>query len=388
MDVKTAFLNGKLAEDVYMSQPEGFVDAKHPNRVCKLEKSIYGLKQASRRWNLCFDEKVKEFGFSRSEDESGVYVKASGSIVSFLVLRTLEKLAYILGIRILRERSRRLIGLSQSTYLDKVMKRFSIQDSKKGDLPIQTNTKLSKTQSPSIEANIAEMSRVLYASVVGSIMYAMTCTRPHVAFALSMVSRYQGNPGKAHWTAVKNILKYLRRTRDWVLTLGGSDDLRVVGYSDVGFHTDRENILSHSGWVFTLNGGAITWKSSKQETVADSTCESEYIAASEEEKEAIWLKNFIGDLGVVSAIKEPMEIFCDNEGAVALAKEPRDHGRSRKIDRKYHFIRHRIEEGLLVVRMVSSDENPADPLMKGLCRVKHLQHARRIELKDDISFTD
>ena len=86
MDVKTAFLSGKLAEDVYMSQPDGFVDAKHPNRVCKLEKSIYGLKQASRRWNLCFDEKVKEFGFVRSEDESCIYVKASGSIVSFLVL--------------------------------------------------------------------------------------------------------------------------------------------------------------------------------------------------------------------------------------------------------------------------------------------------------------
>jgi len=218
-------------------------------------------------------------------------------------------------------------------------------------------------------------------------MYAMTCTRPDVAFALSMVSRYQANPGKAHWTAVKNILKYLRRTKDWVLTLGGSDDLRVVGYSDASFQTDRDNFRSQSGWVFTLNGGAISWKSSKQETVADSTCESEYIAASEAAKEAIWLKNFIGDLGVVPAIKEPMEIFCDSESVVALAKEPRDHGRSRHIDRKYHFIRHRIEEGLLVAKRVSSDENPADPLTKGLSRVKHLQHARSIGLKDDISFS-
>ncbi|KAI3791229.1 hypothetical protein L2E82_04923 [Cichorium intybus] len=143
MDVKTAFLNGKLTEDVYMNQPEGFVDAKYPNKVCKLEKSIYGLKQASRSWNLCFHEKVKEFGFSRSEDESCVYVKASGSIVTFLVLyvddillmgndvptlqdvkswlgkcfamKDLGKAAYILGIRILRDRKKRLIGLSQST---------------------------------------------------------------------------------------------------------------------------------------------------------------------------------------------------------------------------------------------------------------------------------
>jgi len=415
MDVKTAFLNGKLAENVYMSQPEGFVDSKLPNGVCKLEKSIYGLKQASRRWNLCFDEKVKEFGFSRSENESCVYVKASGSIVTFLVLyvddilligndiptlqdvkswlgkcfamKDLGEAAYILGIRILRDRSKRLIGLNQSTYLDKVLKRFCMENSKKGELPIQSNTKMSKTQSPSTDEEIAEMSRIPYASAVGSIMYAMTCTRPDVSFALSMVSRYQGNPGKAHWVAVKNILKYLRRTKDWVLVLGGCDTLRVTGYSDASFQTDRDNFRSQSGWVFTLNGGAVTWKSSKQDTVADSTCESEYIAVSEASKEAIWLKNFIEDLGVVPTIKEPMEIFCDNEGAVALTKEPRDHGRSRHIDRKYHFIRHKIEEGHVVVKRVSSEENPADPLTKGLSRVKHNQHARSIGLRDDVSFS-
>ena len=267
------------------------MDPKHPNRVCKLEKSIYGLKQASRRWNLCFDEKVKEFGFVRSEDESCVYVKASGSIVTFLVLyvddilligndiptlqevkswlgkcfamKDLGEASYILGIRIVRERSKRLIGLSQNTYLEKVLKRFSMENSKKGELPIQSNAKLSKTQSPSTEAEIAEMSRVPYASAVGSIMYAMTCTRPDVAFALSMVSRYQGNPGKAHWIAVKNILKYLRRTKEWFLVLGGSDDLKVRGYSDASFQTDRDNYRSQSGWVFTLNGGAVTGKSSK-----------------------------------------------------------------------------------------------------------------------------
>ena len=146
MDVKTAFLNGKLAEDVYMAQPEGFVDPKHPNRVCKLEKSIYGLKQPSHGWNLCFDEKVKEFGFIRREHELCLFVKASGSIVSFLVLyvddillignnfptleevkcwlgkcftiKDLGEVVYILGIRIVRNRCKRLIGLSQNTYLD------------------------------------------------------------------------------------------------------------------------------------------------------------------------------------------------------------------------------------------------------------------------------
>jgi len=231
------------------------------------------------------------------------------------------------------------------------------------------------------------MDRVPYASAVGSIMYAMTCTRPDVSYALSMVSRYQGNPGRPHWIAVKNILKYLRRTKDWVLTLGGSDTLRVNGYSDASFQTDRDNFRSQSGWVFLLNGGAVTWKSSKQETVADSTCESEYIAASEASKEAAWLRNFIGDLGVVPTIQEPMELFCDNEGAVALTKEPRDHGRSRHIDRKYHLIRHKVEEGHLIVKRVSSEDNPTDPFTKGLSKAKHIQHARSIGLRDDISFS-
>ncbi|KAI3509593.1 hypothetical protein L1887_24987 [Cichorium endivia] len=141
-----------------------------------------------------------------------------------------------------------------------------------------------------------------------------------------MVSLYQGNPSRAHWIAVKNILKYLRRTKNMVLVLGGSDTLRVSGYTEANFQTDRDNGWSQSGWVFLLNGGAVTWKSSKQKTVADSTCESEYIAASEASKEATWLKNFIGDHGVSPSIKEPMELFCDNEGAVSLTKEPRDHG--------------------------------------------------------------
>ncbi|KAI3689133.1 hypothetical protein L2E82_47082 [Cichorium intybus] len=390
MVVKTAFLNGKLTEDVYMNQPEGFVDAKYPNKV------------------------FKEFGFSRSEDESCVYVKASGSIVTLLVLyvddillmgndiptlqdvktwlgkcfamKDLGEAAYILGIRILRDREKRIIGLSQGTYLEKVLKRFSMETSKKGELPIQNNAKLSKTQSPSTDEEIAEMSRVPYASAVGSIMYAMTCTRPDVAFALSMVSWYQGNPGRAHWIAVKNILKYLRRTKNMVFVLGDSDTLRVEGYTDASFQTDRDSGWSQSGWVFLLNGGAVTWKSSKQETVADSTCESEYIAASEASKEAAWLKNFIGDLGVVPSIQEPLELFCANEGAVALTKEPRDHGKSRHIDRKYHYIRHRVEEGHLLVKRVSSEDNPADPLTKALSRIKHNQHARSIGLRDDISF--
>ena len=133
-------------------------------------------------------------------------------------------------------------------------------------------------------------------------MYAMPSTRPYVSFALSMVRRYQDNPGKGHYTVVKNILKYLRNTRNMFLVSGGNNELKLYGYSDASFQTDRDDSCSQSGLVFLLNGGAVTWKSSKEETVADSTCESEYIAACEAAKEATWLKNFIGDLGVVPII--------------------------------------------------------------------------------------
>ncbi|GKB12422.1 retrotransposon protein, putative, ty1-copia subclass [Tanacetum coccineum] len=236
------------------------------------------------------------------------------------------------------------------------------------------------------DEELDKMSRVPYASAIGSIMYAMTCTRPDVSFALSMVSRHQQNPGEGHWTAVKNILKYLRNTKDRFLVYGGEEELRVTGYCDASWQTDKDDSRSQSGWVFLLNGGAVTWKSSKQDTVADSTCESEYIAACEASKEAIWMKNFIGDLGVVPTVQDPIEIFCDNESAVALTKEPKDHGKSKHIERKYHFVRSKVEEGHVIVKHIRSEDNPADPFTKALAKSRHDEHARSIGLKDNIKF--
>ncbi|KAJ9560437.1 hypothetical protein OSB04_005597 [Centaurea solstitialis] len=410
MDVKTAFLDGKLTEDVYMEQPEGFIDPKNPNKVCKLLKSIYGLKQASRSWNLHFDERIKEFGFAKSEFEPCVYTKFSGSIVTFLVLyvddillignnvptlqsvkswlskcfqmKDLGEAAYILGIKIYRNRSKRFIGLSQSTYIDKILKKFRMDESKKGFIPMQHGIVLSKTQCPVSSQDQDKMKSVPYASAIGSIMYAMLCTRPDVAYSVSVTSRYQQNPGGPHWVAVKNILKYLRRTKDMFLVFGGSEDeISVNGYSDASFQTDRDDFRSQSGYVFTLNGGAISWKSSKQDTIADSTTEAEYIAAFDAAKEAVWLRNFLSDLRVVAIISRPIDIFCDNSGAVAQAKEPREHHKSRHVLRKYHLIREIIGRGDVKVCKIPTEENVADPLTKPLARVKHEAHANSIGMQ-------
>ena len=155
------------------------------------------------------------------------------------------------------------------------------------------------------------MNDVPYALAVGSIMYAMLCTRPDVSYALSVSSRYQSDPGLEHWAAVKNILKYLRRTKDLLLVFGGDEELIVNGYTDAGFMTDPDDFKSQSGYVFILNGGTVCWKSSKQNTVVDSTTEAEYVAASKALKEAVWIKQFLEDVGVVPSALDPVEIYCD-----------------------------------------------------------------------------
>ncbi|KAK1629066.1 hypothetical protein QYE76_003381 [Lolium multiflorum] len=402
MDVKTAFLNGDIEEELYMVQPKGFVDPKNADKVCKLQRSIYGLKQASRSWNRRFDKVIKDFGFIQCHGEACIYKKVSGSSVAFLILyvddilligndiellssvkgylnnsfsmKDLGEASYILGIKIYRDRSRRLIGLSQSTYLDKILKKFRMDESKKGFLPMLPGKVLSKTQGPATAEERERMSQIPYASAVGSIMYAMLCTRPDIAHAVSLTSRYQSDPGMEHWTAVKNILKYLKRTKDMFLCYGGDQELVVTSYTDASWNTDPDDSKSQSGYVFILNGAAVSWASSKQCTVAKSSTESEYIAASEASSEAVWMKRFIVELGVVPSALDPLVIYCDNMGAIANAQEPRSHKRLKHIKLRYHSIREYIEDGEVKICKVHTDLNVADPLTKALPRAKHDQH--------------
>jgi transposase InsO family protein len=409
MDVKTAFLNGNLEEDVYMTQPECFVDPKNANKVCKLQRSIYGLKQASRSWNKRFDEEVKKLNFIQSEKEPCVYKRFSGSMVVFLVLyvddillignnipelnavktslkkvfsmKDLGEAAYILGIKIYRDRSRRMLGLSQDAYIDKVLVKHKMASSKKGYLPMSHDIHLSKTQCPSNDVDRKYMEQFKYPSAVGSIMYAMLCTRPDVAYPISMTSRFQANPGMSHWTAVKNILKYLRRTKDSILVYGGDQELVVNGYTDASFQTDRDDSKSQSGFVFLLNGGAVSWKSSKQDTTADSVTEAEYLAAAEAAKESVWIKEFLTELEVVPSISGPVDLYCDNTGAIALSKEPRSHKQTRHILRRYHLIRQFVNDGWIKIKKVDGVANTADPLTKPLSRAAHELHVASMGIR-------
>ena len=188
------------------------------------------------------------------------------------------------------------------------------------------------------------MSQIPYASAIGSIMYAMICTRPDVSYALSMTSRYQANPGEGHWIAVKNILKYLRRTKDVFLVYGGEEELSIKGYTDASFQTDKDDSRSQSGFVFRL-------------------------------------KKFISELGVVPSISDAVELYCDNNGAIAQAKEPRSHQRSKHVLRRFHLIREIVDRGDVEIRKVHTDDNVADPLTKPLAQQKPDRHTESLGIR-------
>nr|GFB26384.1 putative retrotransposon protein [Tanacetum cinerariifolium] len=202
---------------------------------------------------------------------------------------------------------------------------------------------------------------VPYASVVGSIMYDVRCTRPNVAFAQNITSRFQQNSGDIHWTTVKNILKYLRNTKDMFLVYEGDfkRELGVSCYTDAGYLTDADDLKSQIRYVSVLNGGAVDWKSAKQSIFATSSAEAKYIAAFDASKEAVWVRKFISGLGVVPTIEEPISMYCDNTGAIAIANESRITKGARHFHAKVHYLQEIIEFGDIKLEKVHTYDNLA-----------------------------
>ena len=219
-----------------------------------------------------------------------------------------------------------------------------------------------------------------YAFAVRSLMFAMLCTRPDICYSVSMVSRYQSNPGPKHWQVVKHILKYLRRTRDYML-VDRCEDLIPIGYTDSNFQSDLDFIQSTSGCVSTLGGGVISWRSVKQSCIADYTMEAEYVAACEAAKDAVWLKKFLFYLGVVKMEQVPITLFCNNSGAVAQSKNPRNYKKGKHIKRKYHIIQDIIARGDIVVTKIESANNLADPFTKALPQRIFKSHLEGMRVK-------
>nr|GEW37004.1 hypothetical protein [Tanacetum cinerariifolium] len=318
--------------------------------VCKL-KPIYGLKQASRQWNKHFDDEIKKFDFSQNHDEPCVHLKASGSNITFLILyvddilimgnnipelqiaksylgrrfpmKDPSEVAYILGIKIYKDRARWLIGLCQSAYIKKILKRYCMENSKRGSIPMQEKLKLSKSQSASTPAELKCMYCVPYALAVGDLK--------------------------------------------WVL--------RVSCYTYARYLMDVDDLKS----LDILNGGTVYWKNAKQSIFSTSSVEAKYIDAFDASKEAVWVRKFISGLGVVPTLKEPISIYCNNTGAIAIANESGITKGARHFCAKVHYLHKVIEYGDIKLETVHTDENLADPFTKALAFPKHSKHIGTLE---------
>ena len=391
LDVKTAFLHGNLEEEIYMLQPEGFKQKGKENLVCRLNKSLYGLKQAPRCWYKRFDSFIIGLGYNRLHADPCAYYKRFGDNDFVILLLYVDDMLVagpnkdrisklkaqlarefemkdlgpankILGMQIHRDRVSRKVWLSQKSYVKKILQRFNMQDCKPISTPFPTNVKLSSKMSPSSEEERMEMSRVPYASAVGSLMFAMICTRPDIAHAVGVVSRYMAEPGREHWEAVKRIFRYLKGTSDVALCYGESG-LTVKGYVDSDYAGDLDGSKSTTGYAFTLSGGTVSWVSKLQSVVAMSTTEAEYVAAAQASKEAVWLKMLLEELGHE---QEKITLFCDNQSALYLARNPAFHSKTKHIRVQYHFVREKVEEGTVDMQKIHTDDNVADYLTKAI----------------------
>ncbi|KAG8472574.1 hypothetical protein CXB51_034372 [Gossypium anomalum] len=362
LDIKTAFLHGELEEDIYMQQPEGFTVSEKEDYVCLLKKSLYGLKQSPRQWYKRFDSFMTSHDFKRTAKDKGEIRKVKAQLSEEFEMKDLGPAKKILGMEILRDRKTSKLYLSQKGYIEKLLCRFNMRSAKPVSTPLVAHFRLSSALSLQSDDEIEYMSHVPYSSAVGSLMYAMVCSRPDLSYAVSAVSRYMANPGKEHWKAVQWILRYLRGTTDVCLQFGRTED-GVIGYVDADFAGDLDRRRSLTGYVFTIGGCAISWKATLQTTVALSTTEAEYMAITEACKEAIWLK------GLFSELNEDLQIstvFCDSQSAIFLTKDQMFHERTKHIDVRYHFVRDIIARGDIVLSKISTHENPADMMTKSL----------------------
>ena len=388
LDVKSAFLNGPLEEEVYVSQPPGFVVKGKEDMVYRLRKALYGLKQAPRAWNKRIDSFLFELGFVKCSVEHGVYVKVKNRGQSLVIiclyvddllvtgsdLRDIEDvkeilksefemtdlgaLSYFLGMEF--KHTAKGIVMHQQKYVKDLLKKFNMVSCHSVNTPAEPNVKLKKDD----EGEAVDGTQ--FKQIVGSLRFLCN-SRPDISFGVGLVSRFMGNPKKLHMVAAKRILRYLAGTSDYgVLFPSCSQNLKVelIGYSDSDYSGDLDERKSTSGYVFQVDGAPISWCSKKQPVVALSSCEAEYIAGSYAACQAVWLEELLKELQI--GVQKPLKMMVDNVSAINLAKNPISHGRSKHIDVRYHFLREQVNKGVLEMVYCPTEVQLADAFTKAL----------------------
>lgn len=400
LDVKTAFLNGEISEDVYVSQPGGFEKEGQRNKVYKLMKALYGLRQAPRAWYAKLNACLESLGFKRCPSEHAVYTRkegennlivavyvddllVTGSDVSMIEsfkkqmsqkfeMTDMGKLSYYLGVEV--EQSKGCIKLKQTGYAKKIIEKAGLKDCNPTKYPMDPKEQIDKDEG----GKTIDVTR--YKSIIGGLRY-LVHTRPDIAYSVGIASRYMERPTTVHQNAAKRILRYIQGTLQFGLVCSKDSNNNVLtGFSDSDLAGNLDDRRSTGGMCFYLNESLVTWVSQKQRCVALSSCEAEFMAATAAACQAIWIRNVLNQITAENI--GPVVLYVDNKSAIDLAKNPVFHGRSKHIDIRFHFIRECVDRGEVVLRHVSSDNQRADVLTKALATVKFEKMRNLLGIKD------
>ena len=384
LDIKTAFLYGELEEDVWIEQPPGY-QSGGPGMACHLLKSLYGLKQAPRVWHAKLSKELETLGYQPSAADPALFIKTGSSPVYLLTYvddiliitgdigalattksklltifegRDLGPASFFLGMDIQRDRQARTLSLGQSRLTRDLLDKYGMTECKPLSTPMSTATKLCKDGEP------LDTTAHGYSQLIGSLMYLSVCTRPDIAQAVGALARYMAAPTTAHWQAAKSVLRYIAGTAGYGITFRSGN---LEAYCDADYAGDLDTRRSTTGYVFILGGGAISWSSRLQPTVAASTTEAEYMAAAYAIKEGLWLRTLLYDLGMKL---DTITINADNQGAIKLLKNPVFSMRSKHIDVIYHFARERVTRKDVSFKYIPTTKMVADALTKPLPATK------------------
>lgn len=401
-DVKTAFLHGDLTEEIFMEQPPGFKDEQRSDLVCKLCRSIYGLKQAARAWNIKINEVLTHQNFLRSKADPCLYTKKLANRWVYMLIyvddilicfeqerdeaeilkklnqhfdtKDLGNIKNYLGIQIEREEDGSFL-LNQRHKIQEIIETFGMEDAKPVKAPMETNyLKEMNCQDNPLPTNTQ------YRKAIGKLLYLTTATRPDIAATVGILCRKVSMSSKKDWNAVKRIIRYLKGTSHYKLKLPASDEITLTGYVDADWAGDTSDRKSTSGYLFFLSGGAISWTSRKQLSVTLLSTEAEYVAAAQASQEVIWLRQLLTDLGQPQL--GPTEIYEDNQGCLVLAHMEGVNSRTKHIDVKFHFLRDLQEQGLLELLYCPTEDMTADILTKPLTAERHSRLTKKIGLTD------
>ncbi|PSC67710.1 Retrovirus-related Pol poly from transposon TNT 1-94 [Micractinium conductrix] len=361
--------------------PTGYTLGK-PTLCCKLNKALYGLKQAPRAWYQTLKAELAKLGFTASQADAGLFISTDPSKPAYLLTyvddilivtpkttssaaikqklmaafeaRDLGNATFFLGMDLIRDRTAKTIKLAQSRNIKDLLSKYGMDDAKTASTPANASIKLTKQGTP------LDTQTHSYSALVGSLMYLSICTRPDIAQAVGALARHMANPTTDHWTAAKTVLRYLTGTPDIGITFGaGPPGLQV--FCDADHAGDIDTRRSTTGYAFIFNGGAISWASRLQPTVAASTTEAEYISAATTIKEGLWLRKLFQDL---SLDLHTVAICADSQTALKLLKNPIVSNRSKHIDVVHHFARERVARNEVTFEYISTESMVADALTK------------------------